>query len=98
MKESTIEKKVCKYAESEGWLTYKFVSPGNKGVPDRIFLKDEICFFIEFKAPGKKLTKLQEFVQQTIRDQDFSSWEVDDVDKGKLIIDNYRRIEITNRH
>ena len=60
MRESEIEKKVSNYAKTQGWLSYKFVSPSNRGVPDRIYLKAGKCIFIEFKAPKKKPTKLQD--------------------------------------
>lgn len=59
IKESKVEKHICKYATTLGWLTYKFVSPGKRGVPDRIFLRDGLCIFIEFKATNKSPTRVQ---------------------------------------
>ena len=49
--ERKIESKISKKAIDLGYLTYKFTSPSNRGVPDRIFInkKGEI-FFIEFKS------------------------------------------------
>jgi hypothetical protein len=39
---------------------YKWVSPGNNGVPDRIiFFPAGRIVFVELKAPGKKPTPLQ---------------------------------------
>ncbi|PTY76688.1 nuclease, partial [Heyndrickxia sporothermodurans] len=39
---------------------YKFESPGNAGVPDRlVILPGGRVFFIELKAPGKKSRPLQ---------------------------------------
>jgi hypothetical protein len=65
-KETTIESKVVKKAKQLGFLTYKFVSPSNRGVPDRIFINPfGKIFFIEFKSEKGKLTKLQ---QKTIKD------------------------------
>ena len=49
MRESTIEKEVCKYAESLGWLQYKFLSPNVRGIRDRMFMRGGMGFFIEFK-------------------------------------------------
>lgn len=86
MRESTIETKVCDHAKKLGWTVYKFVSPGNKSVPDRIFMKDGKVFFIEFKAPGKKPTKLQ---VKTISDMELNGFKVyvcDNVNYGKLFI------------
>ena len=61
MLEKQIEKRVCDFAKVKGLLCYKFVSPGNAGVPDRMFvLPNGAVFFIEFKQFGKKPTPLQE--------------------------------------
>ena len=38
MKESQIEAKLGKMVRAKGGLYYKFVSPGNPGVPDRIVI------------------------------------------------------------
>lgn len=54
MLEKDIERYLKKKVEKEKGLTYKFVSPGNVGVPDRIiFLKGKV-YFVELKAPNKK--------------------------------------------
>ncbi len=87
MLESKIEKDVCDYAKSKGWLVYKFVSPSNRGVPDRIFMRHGKMFFIEFKATGKHPTKLQEKKARDIQKQLFGVYVVDDIDIGKKIID-----------
>lgn len=49
-------------AKKRGYLTFKFTSPNNKGVPDRIFIRDGKTFFIEFKAPGKVPSMLQNYI------------------------------------
>ena len=59
IRERDIERKVCDLAKAAGWLTYKFVSPSQRGVPDRIFIRLGEIVFIEFKAPGAMPTKLQ---------------------------------------
>lgn len=89
MLESKIEKTVCKYAESKNWLTFKFVSPGNRSVPDRIFMRSSEMFMIEFKAPGKKSTKLQCKTHREIDAEGFTVWEVDSIEYGKYVIDFY---------
>ena len=61
MLEKQIEAAVCKYAESQGFLQFKFSSPGHWAVPDRIFFGDLNCvFLIEFKRQGGKPTAAQE--------------------------------------
>lgn len=60
MKESDIERKVAAYCKRNGLLTYKFVSPSSRGVPDRIIIGRDRIMFLELKQPGKKPTPLQE--------------------------------------
>jgi hypothetical protein len=85
MRESEIEKKVSNYAKTQGWLSYKFVSPSNRGVPDRIYLKAGKCIFIEFKAPKKKPTKLQDKIIERIRNEDIPVYVIDNIEEGKNI-------------
>lgn len=59
MRERDIEAKVCDLAKRAGWLAYKFVSPSQRSVPDRIFIRAGRIVFVEFKAPGAKPTTLQ---------------------------------------
>ena len=89
MRESEIEKKVSEYAKAKGWLVYKFVSPSQRGVPDRIFIGGGEIFFIEFKAPGKKPTKLQDKIFSKIRGELFEVYIIDNIEQGKLLIDKY---------
>ena len=66
--ERDIERRVSELAKKSGWLSFKFVSPAQRGVPDRIFMKDGRIVFIEFKAPGKKLTDLQDHIVRKMVD------------------------------
>lgn len=60
MLEKDLEKKITSKAKQIGYLTYKFVSPSNRGVPDRIFInKNGKVFFVEFKSEKGKLSQLQ---------------------------------------
>lgn len=60
MRERDIEKYLREEVKAIGGRAYKFVSPGNAGVPDRIVvLPGGRVVFVELKAPGKKPTKLQ---------------------------------------
>ena len=55
MLEKEIENYLAKEIKKVGGLCYKFVSPGNAGVPDRLcILNNGRVFFAELKAPGKK--------------------------------------------
>ena len=60
MLEKEIEKRLVKGIKKLGGKAYKFVSPGNAGVPDRIvILPNKQPIFIELKAEKGKLTELQ---------------------------------------
>jgi hypothetical protein len=68
-----LERDVENYLRDEikriGGVAYKFVSPGNDGVPDRLVcLPGGRIIFVELKAPGKTPTPLQ--VRQMDRLQD----------------------------
>jgi hypothetical protein len=60
--EGRIESYLISQSEKYGILCYKFVSPGNKGVPDRILIGKGKTVFVETKAPKEVPRKLQEYV------------------------------------
>ena len=61
MKERKIEEKLRKAVRQKGGLCWKFVSPGNAGVPDRIILmQNGKVAFVELKATGETMRSLQE--------------------------------------
>lgn len=61
MRERNIEAYLRDRVKAMGGKAYKFVSPGNDGVPDRLVcLPGGEVAFVELKAPGKKPTRLQE--------------------------------------
>lgn len=67
MKESTLEKKSVAIAKSHGWLSYKFTSPQNSGVPDRLFIRNGKTIFVEFKRLGETPRPLQAKVISDMR-------------------------------
>ncbi|MGO4345520.1 VRR-NUC domain-containing protein [Paenibacillus sp. MCAF9] len=70
MLEKQIEQYLVKQVKASGGRAYKFVSPGNSGVPDRIVtLPGGRIAFAELKAPGKKPTPLQMNQQRFIANQ-----------------------------
>ena len=86
MRESVIEQRVCSYARDRGWLTYKWVSPANRGVPDRILFRDGRVLLIEFKAPGKRPTKLQSYIHQRLEKEGFKVHVIDSIEEGKRLV------------
>jgi hypothetical protein len=64
MRESTIEKYFVAQVKAAGGVAFKFVSPSNRGVSDRIVcLPDGSTWFVELKAPSGRLSPLQRHFQ-----------------------------------
>ena len=89
--ERDIEKKTCKYASDKGWLNFKFVSPTSRGVPDRIYLKDGMIFFIEFKTRIGKLSKYQEHIIRRMQEKGARIYIVSTVQQGMLVVDHEQK-------
>lgn len=59
--ERDIERRLVWHVERLGGKAYKFTSPANRGVADRVVcLPGGEVWFVELKRPGGKLSKLQE--------------------------------------
>lgn len=59
--EKDIEAKLRRGVKAQGGISYKWVSPGTAGVPDRIVIwPNGIVEFVELKTDTGKLSKLQE--------------------------------------
>ena len=86
MREKDIEHRVCAYATHLGALQFKFVSPGVRGVPDRIYLFDGRVLFLEFKQPGGVLSRLQEIQLERIRFTGVPVRVVESVMQGEQVI------------
>ena len=60
MNEKIVEAKLRDGVKALGGVAYKWVSPGNVGVPDRmVVLPGGVVHFIELKREGGKLTRMQ---------------------------------------
>jgi len=70
MKESEIEKYFVWSVEFMGGKAYKFTSPGNRGVSDRIaVLPNGSTWFVELKRPkGGRLSPLQVIFRDEVLD------------------------------
>lgn len=58
--EKHLEQSIVAYCKASGLVTYKFSSPSQRGVPDRIIIGPAGTLFLELKREGKKPTKLQD--------------------------------------
>lgn len=62
MRESKIESYLVRKVKEHGGLCYKFVSPGNPGVPDRIIVTpDGRTIYAELKTEIGRLAKVQKW-------------------------------------
>ena len=90
MLERDIEKSVKRYAESKGWLTRKWTSPGHAFVCDQIFIAPGgRVIFVEFKAEGKKPTAGQIREHIKLQNQGCRVHIIDSIEMGKEMVDAY---------
>ena len=60
MRESAIEQYLVKRVKEAGGTAYKFVSPGRRGVPDRmVVFPGGRVFFVELKSPRGAMRSAQ---------------------------------------
>ena len=65
--EGRVESYLVQQCTKRKYLCYKFVSPGNKGVPDRIVIGNGHTVFVELKAKSKVPRALQLSVHRKMR-------------------------------
>lgn len=83
-RERDIEKYLAKQVKKHGGIAYKFTSPGNAGVPDRLVLFPRgVMAFVELKAPGGKTSAIQD--RQILR--------IENLDYDVYIIDSYQGVD-----
>jgi hypothetical protein len=93
MNEKDIEVYLRDQVKAVGGKAYKFISPGNSGVPDRIVLFPEgRTVFVELKAPGKKPTPLQEAQQKKIRNLGFPVLVIDSKQGVDNLVQPYKKV------
>jgi len=69
MRESDVERHLIWAVARVGGATFKFHSPNQRGVSDRIVcLPDGQTWFVELKARGGRLSELQKLFAQQMRD------------------------------
>ncbi len=85
-RESSVEKPLVVKVKAAGGIAYKWVSPGRKGVPDRIvLLPGGKIVFVECKSPGKKPRTDQLREHARLRALGFTVVVLDDKNLEKII-------------
>lgn len=69
MRESSVEKYLDERIVALGGITRKWVSPGRRGVPDRIVFIRGTIEFVELKAPGGKVKPWQKREHARLEEQ-----------------------------
>ena len=91
MRESQIQRKILQYLKSIENLYYiKTVVTNLSGVPDVIVCYKGQFIAFEIKRPGGKVSKLQEYNMERIREAGGKAYVVFDVDSVKHIIERMR--------
>ena len=91
MLESTLEQVARKYIRSLGGRFFKWVSPGETGVPDRIcILPGGKVIFIELKRPGRKngLSERQKKIMRVLEKLGCKVWRINSLEDLKARIEN----------
>jgi hypothetical protein len=90
MRENIIEFYLRDRVKALGGIAYKFISPGNSGVPDRlILLPGGKSIFIELKAPGKQPIAIQNLQHKRIRALGFTVLIIDSKEKVDEFVKSY---------
>jgi hypothetical protein len=85
MKEKIVENHFVWAVERIGGKTWKFTSPGRKGVTDRIAcLPDGATWFVELKTKGGRLSELQKMFMSdmALLQQNYAClWTIEQIDE-----------------
>lgn len=94
MLEKELEKKFCGRVKAAGGKAYKFVSPGNDGVPDRlVVLPGGRIGFVELKQKGRKPAPLQQKRLQELRELGCCAAVLDDLADADAVLSQIREAE-----
>ena len=93
IRENQVERHFKREVERHGAVVWKFVSPNQSGVPDRVVLMPTgEAVFAEIKAPGKKPRPLQQAVFQKMERMNFHVWVIDSYAAVSEFVDHYVKV------
>lgn len=81
--ERQIEKHLVDCVKMRGGMSYKFISPGAVGVPDRIVMLKGKLAFVELKTSTGRVSPMQKYQHQRIEEHGFPVYVLrsfDDID------------------
>lgn len=89
--EREVEAYLVRRAKAAGWLIYKFVSPNNRGVPDRLaILPGGETVYIEVKRRTGRLSALQDLMFQRFKQQGATVFVVRSREEVDVLIGRHR--------
>ena len=84
--EGRVESHLTKECKKYNILCYKFQSPSNSGVPDRVLVGNGKVFFVELKRPGEEPRKLQQQVIKKLQKAGATVYVADNNDEVDAIV------------
>jgi hypothetical protein len=85
--EAQLEKRAAAEAKKLDILFWKFSSPARRGVPDRVLVGPTgKVGFIEFKAPGKKPSSLQQYYLDSLQSRGIVAGYADNIQSAITLI------------
>jgi hypothetical protein len=98
MKETDVESYLRREIKKLNGMPMKFISPGLRGVPDRLILfPGGVAIFVETKAPGDRPGKQQAYRHGQIRKLGFIVRVADTKEKVDKIIEEVKTWSNSNR-
>jgi len=92
-KESRVERQLIDGVKALGGKTFKFISPGQAGVPDRVvILPGGTVHFVEVKAQGGRVSKLQQRSLANLRHMGVTALVLTGTDEVRHYLDNLREL------
>lgn len=79
MLESELKRRGTKLLESWNWIVIHLIQTNTNGIPDTLILRNDTCYFIEWKQPGKKPEELQLYRIRKLHEQGFKTFVVTDL-------------------
>jgi len=89
MTEAAITKQILAYLKAEGWYTWK-VHGGplqKSGMPDIMTVKDGRTMWLEVKRPGGRITRLQFYRMEELREAGHEGWFVKSLEECQDVIE-----------